>query len=429
MLDAKTQELASLYVLDLLPEQEKLEVDLLISRNAEVRQLIRSLNVNVEAMALSVPPVKAPSGIWNRIEARINAKHQTPKAGWWRQTWLPLAACFILGAILSWISLRSAKPQHKEMSTLETVQTANPEHQAERSYQKANNAVVDPSRLSTLLAEQKRDIQKLDQALNQERARHRALENQFEDLNSNAKHLTDQLARYRTTEPGMKRLLIMNLANPTSNGASLNFAQIANKILADEAQKQLASESTNGLKNASVSTNTQIASTVSAGISISGYNLSSATSVAEFMTSSNLNPISIAENGKSSNSQSVLQSASFNEDNQAGTFKATDVATIGPAGVLIFDQADQKGSLVLQGVPQPSPGSYYQVWFFDSQNGQPIHLGTLPALSNGGGQVQFNLQNPSMSPARLMITLEPGMNITAPTGAILLDGPQAGSSP
>jgi hypothetical protein len=275
--------------------------------------------------------------------------------------------------------------------------------------------VADPVKLSNMLAQQKQDMKKLDQALSQERTRHRALENQFENLSSNANRLTEQLAYYQTTPPGAKRLLVMNLANPTNTAPSFNFAQIVNKILAEEAQKHLASESPNKVKNSIVPTNTLIAATTPTGTTPQANSQPSGSSPTEVLTASGTNSVSLAESGKNASLPGEFQAASVSETG------------VNPAGILIFDQTDQKGSLVLNGMFQPPTGWHFQAWTVDFSSGLMFHLGTLPSLVDGSGQVQINLQNSNLTPSRFVITLESGLNFTAPAGPVILDS--GGSAP
>lgn len=101
--DAATEVAASLYVLDLLPPDERRVFEKRLNEEAALRELVRELQGNLDALALDVPPRPAPLHVWSRIAARTRLD-QTPTIPFlahlrvWAPRVLAAAACVALGA-------------------------------------------------------------------------------------------------------------------------------------------------------------------------------------------------------------------------------------------------------------------------------------------------------------------------------------------
>jgi anti-sigma-K factor RskA len=114
--DAVTEERSSLYVLDLLPTDERRQFEAQLGREAGLRELVRELQANLDAEVFQEPAPAAPLSVWGRISAQTRSDDapvlKFPAAAQlWSQRFLAAAACLILGAgIHSWWGNRPASP-------------------------------------------------------------------------------------------------------------------------------------------------------------------------------------------------------------------------------------------------------------------------------------------------------------------------------
>lgn len=112
--DAVTEERASLYVLDLLPADERRQFEAQLGREAGLRELVRELQANLDAEVFQEPAPAAPLSVWGRISAQTRSDDapvlKFPAAAQlWSQRLLAAAACLTLGAgIHSWWGHRPA---------------------------------------------------------------------------------------------------------------------------------------------------------------------------------------------------------------------------------------------------------------------------------------------------------------------------------
>ena len=114
--DAVTEERSSLYVLDLLPTDERRQFEAQLGREAGLRELVRELQANLDAEVFQEPAPAAPLSVWGRISAQTRSDDapvlKFPAAAQlWSQRLLAAAACLTLGAgIHSWWGNRPASP-------------------------------------------------------------------------------------------------------------------------------------------------------------------------------------------------------------------------------------------------------------------------------------------------------------------------------
>ena len=103
--DSAAEEAASLYVLELLPPDERDGFERRLVADPALRCLVRELQGNVDAFALGEPERPAPLAVWGRITAEVQAA-EAPVIGFpaWARTWAPhalaAAACLACGAWL-----------------------------------------------------------------------------------------------------------------------------------------------------------------------------------------------------------------------------------------------------------------------------------------------------------------------------------------
>ena len=103
--DPAAEEAASLYVLELLPPDERDGFERRLVADPALRGLVRELQGNVDAFALGEPERPAPLTVWGRIAAEVQAG-EAPVIGFpaWARSWAPnalaAAACLACGAWL-----------------------------------------------------------------------------------------------------------------------------------------------------------------------------------------------------------------------------------------------------------------------------------------------------------------------------------------
>ena len=103
--DPAAEEAASLYVLELLPPEERDGFERRLVADPALRGLVRELQGNVDAFALGEPECPAPLTVWGRIAAEVQAG-EAPVIGFpaWARSRAPhalaAAACLACGAWL-----------------------------------------------------------------------------------------------------------------------------------------------------------------------------------------------------------------------------------------------------------------------------------------------------------------------------------------
>jgi anti-sigma-K factor RskA len=114
MIDERMEEEASLYALGALVVEEARAFEAVLSRNAELRQLVAELRRGTEAVALASSTLSPPPALKQRIMAQIRQKQDEdqhrqiirlePSASQGFPNWISwaAAACFALFAVLLW---------------------------------------------------------------------------------------------------------------------------------------------------------------------------------------------------------------------------------------------------------------------------------------------------------------------------------------
>ncbi len=100
-----SEEEAALYIAGALNLDRRAEFEKRLAESAELRALVRELEEGAVALAMAAPRLRAPSSVWQRIEAVV-AREGKPKAaiteswlGWWRSGWAAATAC-VLASLL-----------------------------------------------------------------------------------------------------------------------------------------------------------------------------------------------------------------------------------------------------------------------------------------------------------------------------------------
>ncbi len=91
-----------------------------------------------------------------------------------------------------------------------------------------------------------------------------------------------------------------------------------------------------------------------------------------------------------------------------------------------FNESDGSASIIVQNLPELAEETAFQLWFPHPESEEPVNAGLLPPdLMDGFGRVDFELPK-GFSPERFFLTIEPinGLHGSkTPTGATILEGP------
>ena len=94
----------------------------------------------------------------------------------------------------------------------------------------------------------------------------------------------------------------------------------------------------------------------------------------------------------------------------------------GPAGAVgasVWSALDQRGLLVLEGLPQLPASQGYQLWLIDRQIAAPVSAGVLPEAAGGGLRVQFSASVRVDAAERFAISVEPRGGSASPTRVVM----------
>ena len=421
MVDQKAEEQASLYVLDLLEVHEKRAFEIRRREDPELERMVRELQVDLEGLALAVGPAAPGPRVFERIIEEVEGKPKTTLFFGWVRLGLPLAACLALGWLIATLTIpRNYRTHPQAPGTAEPrsdTALTNPSVTQKTKGPATMDGASGTNAVQALLAAQKKELQRLDDAYHKEQARNQALAGRVNDLSRRTAFMEARIREYTQGQPGLKRLTIIDLGDPKNRASGPSLAEDAGRILATDASSRLGfstGQTTNhdGGANPSIdSSKTTLPILVDAG---AGRNLPPAT----FGQNAALAP-NAASNGQAA-SETPATSTGTNLNNAA---KQTEAAAGPPQAVAIVDQTSQIGTLIVQGLPPLADNHVYQFWATDPQYAQPVTVGFLPILVSGGGQFSFSLPGMNLVPTRFTVTLEPSSGSPAPTGPVILDGP------
>lgn len=97
----------------------------------------------------------------------------------------------------------------------------------------------------------------------------------------------------------------------------------------------------------------------------------------------------------------------------------------GPPGVVgasVWSPQDQRGLLVLEGIPPPLPSQVYQLWLIDPAIRTPVSGGVLQVGPGGSVRLQYAAPVRVEKAERFAITVEPVGGVAAPAGKIIMVG-------
>jgi len=100
--------------------------------------------------------------------------------------------------------------------------------------------------------------------------------------------------------------------------------------------------------------------------------------------------------------------------------RATADGPPGVVGASVWSPQDQRGLLVLEGIPPPPAARVYQMWLIDPAFQTPVSGGVLQVGPGGSVTLQFTTPVRVESAQRFAISVEPPGGVAAPTGKIIM---------
>jgi anti-sigma-K factor RskA len=94
----------------------------------------------------------------------------------------------------------------------------------------------------------------------------------------------------------------------------------------------------------------------------------------------------------------------------------------GAIGASVWSPQDQRGLLVLEGIPPPLPSQVYQLWLIDPAFRTPVSGGVLQVGRGGSVRLQFAAPVRVETAERFAITVETVGGVTTPSGKTIMAG-------
>lgn len=120
MIDERTEEQASLYALDLLDGEERIEFERTVVSDADVRSLVDQLRAAAAAAMVETAPERAlPPDLESRIRAQLHTAGRTTISPFARASWLPWAIAAVLTIACS-LLVNDRSRLRRQITALET---------------------------------------------------------------------------------------------------------------------------------------------------------------------------------------------------------------------------------------------------------------------------------------------------------------------
>lgn len=433
--DAATEEQASLYVLELLPADTHREFDERLAADPALRELVRDLQGNLDALVFSDPPRPAPLSVWGRIAAEV----KQPEAKVlvfpsWAVTWatraLAAAACVAFGALLHAWRIKPASVEHE--LTRATQATPLPKPVASTEANTPPGPVVNPAPAPAVTVVPTNLIAAAIEA-NVLRERVRMLAAQVTALNQ-------VLTQQATLPSGATRMHVFQLVNTNRPGAMNRLQSFEDgsqlpDLLAKASADQMAATnaprtgSENNPASVATATSTPVVTTVVSTASGTPAGQSALTASPPTATDPET-PITVASATDTASSVVqpdgvtsgvVLDSASFNSFSLIGG----GLSFIGTEGIGFISPDDDRGSIALSTDKPLNQNEDYQVWITTTGPGGARAYQSVGVAHAEGSVVVLKFQLPADAPPNpgLMVTREPSGGSTAPTGPVVVGAP------
>lgn len=249
MIDNNTQELATLYVLDLLNGRDRQAFEARMDRDPELCSYVRSLADDTALIALAAPRVKPPADMMARVEAALDAPQSSKVVSFWNainrvpSAW-PMAACLMLTCTVFFLmadriadstsgNLSAFDPKtdpvsiryelNERIRELERVELEN--KQLKRSLSQIENSLRTLSGLShASIRDDDDSADSVTSGLSREQIR----------LQKEVDKLVQLAAIYSDSGPGLARLTVIELSDEPPGDYPSGFAENALRLLSEQ---------------------------------------------------------------------------------------------------------------------------------------------------------------------------------------------------
>lgn len=417
MIDGKTEELASLYVLDLLTREERAAFEARMRSDEALGQFVRELSSSLHApLKEQLAPARPDlfEGIRERIDLQgsIPARPAEVPGPFRRESVLPFWATFWAVAagilLLLNLSLLFVLNRETERNRLDGFAQGKVERTHAGEDLNRDNGLESPegtlnaeiSRLQDLLEEK-------ESALGEALASRDVLAGEVEEARSfNAgwqreyARLAARVLPFFEPNDGMSRFTVIEMVDAEAYAREeprLGFNELASLYLTGESN---------------------IGGTgVDAFVGPVAEGAEDPSDVIQ-LGQAGLTPIARGDtpaSGVQGESGSPLPGQELSEDSDLGSR---------PAGFTVWRDDEQKGFLDLYNLPEPAQGEQAYLWVRSGDLDPYLPVGELPELENGTGSLFYSIDESNYTPTEILITSErPGEVGEDPSDSILLRGP------
>lgn len=474
-----TEEALCLYVLDMLPEDERAAMEARLAAEPALRRSARELQETLDGCVQSVPQRLAPLRVWGRIAATISSAEAPVFAtdstqverpgslGWYRNRnlgwgWQALgaAACFAAGIGLHamWSSLRQDSVAARSALVAGKTDSFTPRpngsvvaspqpgsHGAEHVTASESTATgkSGTGSANTLAASATDSGHAASAAAN--RPQERALQTQVAVL-------TELLNRELGTPPGTARLQVVRLVGPGESAETTATTAVHPDTLAALALTLLNPPGTRAFTT-TTSGSTSTVGTQTGGNGTTASNPTAAETAATdsadtLGTSGALaTPVVQVKLTDAATHEATARTAAPSEKSTfvAGTTPVSQTsassptqssasvtgglaasaqasAASGPSGVLLMLPNEAAGTAVISNPTPLSAAEVYQFWQTDPKTGQAVNLGT--ARSDASTAIfNFSMTSGTTGVSSVFITREPTGGSATPTGPVVVSTP------
>lgn len=411
MMDRQTEELAALYVLDLLEGQEREDFERRLAGSPELRRQVRDFTRGLHDPA-AVDPGPARWDLLAGIHQKLGADTPMPepaRAGSgrrraslpWAFIWASAAAILLLMNLALLFLLESGSPAGKGDRFAGI---------AEGAVEDAGVESADPDPIRQFLEAR---IRRLEGELSESRSLLAASEETREVLERENREVREYNAGWQREYHRLAARFLPFFEPNDGMGRFTVIEMVDARAFATDAPRRgfadLAGEFLLGQGNIAGTAPEDFVGPVAAGAGTA-----SAASAGEL----GLTPLARSES-------TARSDESGTEPVPPGSTEAPLAGEYGEAvGFTVWRDDEQKGFLDIYNLPDPPDGSAPYLWVRSSEFEDYLPVGYLPELENGSGSVFYSVEEPNFTPAEIVITAEDAVQPgSEPSGEILLRGP------
>lgn len=249
MIDLHTEELAALYVLDLLNGRERQAFEARMDKDAELCRYVRSLADDTAMLALAAPRVAPPADIMSRVEASIDAQELPTPFSFWSAlnrvpaAW-PMAACLMLTCTVFFLMAERIAD-----STSGNIAAFDPKNEASAIRYELNERMRQLEEMELENKQLKQSLSQIENSLNtlasagntdddddgdSDARRTDGLTREQARLQKEVDKLVQLASIYSNSGPGLARLTVIELSDEPPGDYPSGFAENALRLLGEQ---------------------------------------------------------------------------------------------------------------------------------------------------------------------------------------------------